>query len=882
MRRRRGREGAEMHSVVRSRVLLAAAVGLGIAALAATAVMAETGGGAGTVLICHSDGGGNYTATTAPKTDFYGTLSGHGTHADDIVPPFTIDNPGPNDPSSYDGRNWGVAGQLIYNRGCASVPQENPEEPSKKVEICHATDSHTNPYVSEDPAIGDNGDLQGGHLNHTGPVFPADNWGDIIPPYDYIDQDGKLQTFPGYNWTEEGQAIYHNGCDPPAPPQPKPLIPILRCVEATNGGLLAHFGFENPNTTTIEPPASENFFSPDPADRGQPTSFGTSQGDVVQVNLNGGAVTWHLTGNQATATAGSPRCSGSITVNKQLLPTDDPGVFSLMIDGKVHGGAFEVGNGGTTGTIAVAFGTHTVSEVGAAETVLDKYQIQIVCLGGGGTGEVVAEGNGPSLEVKVAPAGPGAEIVCTITNQRKQEAKDVTPTLQCVVFRGGTPSFADWGYSNTSGVPVVIPIGTKNQFTPSPAYRNQPISFAAGAFTGVFQTAFGAGETALTWTLSGHTLTADASSPRCTATVELQKEVVPADDPGVFNLQINGHTLATGGNGTTTGPLTVGVGEGTASETAGPGTKLSDYDSSVVCARNGKVEVSVPGTKVDGAVANGDVVVCKFTNVRHGTPVPPKPPNPEPPTPTPPGPNPPDPIPPPPPGPAPLLDLEVVKTGKPASVLVGGKITWRMTVTNRSSVAAADVNGLKVNDPRSFRTKLISLTTSQGSCHPFVCDLGRLAPGASATVVAVTRALEVGPVVDVVRVGSEEIESNYRNNVASALVRVIGALRPPIAPKICRTLTAAPRVLQAERASVVLLTARNRLGHPLVGLPIRIRGAGVLARARTGRLGIARLTVAPTRAGLILFAGGRRTVVHRPTCITLLAALRARPTHVTG
>ena len=82
-----------------------------------------------------------------------------------------------------------------------------------------------------------------------------------------------------------------------------------------------------------------------------------------------------------------------------------------------------------------------------------------------------------------------------------------------------------------------------------------------------------------------------------------------------------------------------------------------------------------------------------------------------------------------------------------------------MTVTNRSAVAAADINGLKVKDPRSFRTKLISLEASQGTCVPFTCDLGRLAPGASATVVAVTQATRVGTVVDIVRVGSEEPES---------------------------------------------------------------------------------------------------------------------------
>ena len=98
--------------------------------------------------------------------------------------------------------------------------------PPEKVRICHATSSESNPYVSNEPAIGNNGDVQGGHLNHTGPVFPAENWGDIIPPYVYVDSDGGEQTFPGYNWSPEGQAVWQNACRPGA----LPLVPTLQCV----------------------------------------------------------------------------------------------------------------------------------------------------------------------------------------------------------------------------------------------------------------------------------------------------------------------------------------------------------------------------------------------------------------------------------------------------------------------------------------------------------------------------------------------------------------------------------------------------------------------------------------------------------------------------
>jgi hypothetical protein len=46
----------------------------------------------------------------------------------------------------------------------ASQPNVN----EKKVRICHATSAEKNPYEENEPAIANNGDLQGGHLDHTG------------------------------------------------------------------------------------------------------------------------------------------------------------------------------------------------------------------------------------------------------------------------------------------------------------------------------------------------------------------------------------------------------------------------------------------------------------------------------------------------------------------------------------------------------------------------------------------------------------------------------------------------------------------------------------------------------------------------------------------
>ena len=736
----------------------------------------------------------------------------------------------------------------------------------KKVRICHASSSKTNPYISNEPAIANNGDLQGGHLNHTGPVFPAADWGDIIPPYSYVDANGDTQVFPGYNWSPEGQAIWQNDCAPGL----DPLTPIVECVEAgSDGGFLAHFGYSNPNADAISVPF-ENVFDPLTADGLQPTTFQPGRVvDAFQVHSHGESLTWHLTGNQATASQGSKHCAGSITIVKILNPRSDPGTFNLEIDGQTAGGAARVGDGGNTGTVAVDAGQHTVGESAATGTDLAAYDTQITCSSGG---SVVDEGSGPKLTVTVAN---GQAVGCTITNTRKAVVQALSPVLECVVFRSGAPSAAVWGYSNPNSFPVTVPVGATNGFAPAPANRGQPLVFQPGRQVGVIQTPF-ADATTLTWTVGKKTITASSSSNRCTATLELRKVTVPANDPGFFNLQVDGQTWAVGGNGTTTGPVTIGTGEGTVSETAGPGTDLANYDSTVSCSRNGSVEVSVPGTKVDGAVSNGDVVVCTFTNTRKPT-APPPPPGPPPPPPPPP------PLPPPPAPPPPLGDLSVTKTAAPTAAILGHAIGWTVTVRNNSSLAAADVNVARLSE-LTYRVRVISITPSQGSCNLGGCNLGRLAPGASATIRIVTQATGIGKVLNVVRVSSEEQESDYLNNTASALVRITAPPKKTAAKAIkgaalsaaCSTLVAQPHHLQAGGTSLVLARARNRYGRPLRGLGVRAFGLGFDEQARTDAQGIARFSLTPTRHGIVHFQHGLRLPASvRSSCRTLLAVLGA-------
>jgi len=82
------------------------------------------------------------------------------------------------------------------------------------ITFCHATNSATNPYlkITTDPAS----IIRRGHGGHEGPIFAdgmtsGSHWGDIIPPFDYVDKDGDPQTFPGLNWTAAGEALCLGG-----------------------------------------------------------------------------------------------------------------------------------------------------------------------------------------------------------------------------------------------------------------------------------------------------------------------------------------------------------------------------------------------------------------------------------------------------------------------------------------------------------------------------------------------------------------------------------------------------------------------------------------------------------------------------------------------
>lgn len=116
-------------------------------------------------------------------------------------------------------------------------------------------------------------------------------------------------------------------------------------------------------------------------------------------------------------------------------------------------------------------------------------------------------------------------------------AAPVVPLLECVAEHADGTLTAHFGYENRNPFATTIFVGSENFFSPSPANRGQPVTFAPGR-TAPFpdnpvSVTFAAGET-LAWTLDGTTITASASSPACPPVVPVQPilECVAPDSAG--------------------------------------------------------------------------------------------------------------------------------------------------------------------------------------------------------------------------------------------------------------------------------------------------------------------------------------------------------------
>ena len=135
---------------------------------------------------------------------------------------------------------------------------------TNKIPICHASASSSNPFTNPDVDY-DSIVKTSGHNGHTGPLYPAAGWGDIIPSFWWHTGDKNMvlsnnnatppeatgwNWYGGLNWPA-GTELYNNGCAPLPPP------PVDLCSNIAGNQETMPAGYEDPDgdkVCTLIPP----------------------------------------------------------------------------------------------------------------------------------------------------------------------------------------------------------------------------------------------------------------------------------------------------------------------------------------------------------------------------------------------------------------------------------------------------------------------------------------------------------------------------------------------------------------------------------------------------------------------------------------------------
>ncbi|MFN4299437.1 MAG: T9SS type A sorting domain-containing protein [Thermaurantimonas sp.] len=86
------------------------------------------------------------------------------------------------------------------------------------------------------------------------------------------------------------------------------------------------------------------------------------------------------------------------------------------------------------------------------------------------------------------------------------------PTLECIYQNQNGQYIASFAYTNTTSSPITINAGVNNQVTGGTVIGTQPTTFAPGTTSGALKVTFAS---STTWTISGQSATADATSVLC-------------------------------------------------------------------------------------------------------------------------------------------------------------------------------------------------------------------------------------------------------------------------------------------------------------------------------------------------------------------------------
>src|SRR5262249_41220045 len=136
----------------------------------------------------------------------------------------------------------------------------------------------------------------------------------------------------------------------------------------------------------------------------------------------------------------------------------------------------------------------------------------------------------------------------------------------------------------------------------------------------------------------------------------------------------------------------------------------------------------------------------------------------------------------------PQTDLALTMTAAPATLVVGDRVTYTLTVTNNGTSAAS---GVVVTDGLRTGETYVAATTSQGTTSlaggVLTVNLNTLGAGASVAITLVAAAARAGALTNLASVTGAVIDTNPANNTAGATVAVA-----PVHADLVVTMTGGP------------------------------------------------------------------------------------------
>ncbi|MBI4099616.1 hypothetical protein HY440_01270, partial [Candidatus Microgenomates bacterium] len=298
----------------------------------------------------------------------------------------------------------------------------------------------------------------------------------------------------------------------------QPKLTVTKVVVNDNGGDKVVSDFPLFVDATSVTSGQENGFNAGTYTVSETTQDGYSPSISGDCDSNG-SVTLAV-GDVKSCTITNDDIAPTLTVNKVLSPSDDPGLFDLQIDDTTY--ASDVTDGGTTGAIALSANTeYTVGENAGTGTNLSDYTNEI-------SGDCDTDGLITML--------PGEAKTCTITNTRRTG----NVTFQKIVS-GGTAVASNWDFT-VEGVAGTFHDGDSvdlNTGTYLATESSQVSGYTPTSASGICSNLNGSTAT-LTVTENGGTCT--FTNTRDTGTIIVNKEVDSNSD-GVYEGGNTANTL---------------------------------------------------------------------------------------------------------------------------------------------------------------------------------------------------------------------------------------------------------------------------------------------------------------------------------------------------